>query len=108
AQIRGDTVTLDVNGATGRVSDLLHGVEGVLEVIPDGTAVIARVTHGATAVPALITTLDQAGVSVEAVTLNRPSLNDVYLYHTGHRFTADGDDPAPAPSGPSRGRGRGR
>ncbi len=94
AQIRGDAVTLEVNGATQRAADLLRPVEGVLEVIPNGATIIARVAQGATAVPVLITALERAGVAVQAVTLSRPSLDDVYLYHTGHRFVAEGDQAA--------------
>jgi ABC-2 type transport system ATP-binding protein len=89
AQIRGDMVTLAVNGTTQKAADLLRPVEGVLEVLPNGAAVIARVTQGATAVPLLITALERAGVNVQAVTLSRPSLDDVYLYHTGHRFAVE-------------------
>ncbi len=91
AQIQGEMVTLDVNGATAQAADLLHSVAGVFEVIPNGAAVIARVAQGATAVPQLINALERAGVNVQAVTLSRPSLDDVYLYHTGHRFVVNGE-----------------
>jgi len=89
AQIQGDMVTLDVNGAGERVAELLRPVTGVHEVIANGTAVITRVAQGATAVPQLITVLERAGINVQAVTLNRPSLDDVYLTHTGHRFAIE-------------------
>jgi len=99
AQIRGDTVTLAVNGGSEQAAELLRPLEGVLEVIPNHVAVIARVAHGATAVPSLITALERAGVGVQAVTLSRPSLDDVYLYHTGHRFVAESDPPAAGAAG---------
>jgi ABC-2 type transport system ATP-binding protein len=90
AQIQGDTVMLEINGSTEPVAALLRPFAGVLEVIPNGTAVLARVTQGATAVPVLLKALEQAGIKVQAVTLSRPSLDDVYLHHTGHHFAANG------------------
>lgn len=105
AEIRGDTVTLDVNGNTRQVSDVLLPLGEVIEVIPDGASVIARVNQGATAVPVLITALERAGITAEAVTLSRPSLDDVYLHYTGHRFTADADTaPALNDAGAPKGR----
>ena len=89
AQIQGDMVTLEVNNTSDQVADLLRSVAGVHEVIPNGKAIITRVAQGATAVPQLITILEKAGVTVEAVTLQRPSLDNVYLHHTGHRFAIE-------------------
>jgi ABC-2 type transport system ATP-binding protein len=91
-QIRGDTVTLEMGDSEGttRAADLLGTIDGVGKVIKDGSAVIAQVMHGAKALPVLVTALERDGVGVRAVTLSRASLDDVYLYHTGHRYTADG------------------
>jgi ABC-2 type transport system ATP-binding protein len=89
AQIQGDTVMLDVNHDAARAAELLRPVEGVLDLFTEGSGINVRVTHGATALPTLITTLERAGVAVGAATLSRPSLDDVYLHYTGHRFAAD-------------------
>ncbi len=106
SRIQGDTVTLDVERESGRAAELLAPVEGVLEVRADGALVHARVTHGATAMPALITALERESVPVRAATLSRPSLDDVYLFHTGHRFAAEGANGNGGPN--KRGGGRGR
>ncbi|MBS1910429.1 MAG: ATP-binding cassette domain-containing protein [Bacteroidetes bacterium] len=90
AKIEGDSVTLNVEGRTSEGASVLRTMEEVLEVIEDGDSIVARVAHGATAVPALITALERAGIGVNAVTLSRPSLDDVYLHYTGHRFTSNG------------------
>ncbi|HEY8492062.1 MAG TPA: ATP-binding cassette domain-containing protein [Dehalococcoidia bacterium] len=95
AQIRGDSVSLDVDRPPEEVAGLLRGLEGVLNVLPAGDAVVAHVEAGATAVPLLITTLERAGVGVRSVSLHRPSLDDVYLHHTGRRFAAAGDGRSP-------------
>jgi ABC-2 type transport system ATP-binding protein len=89
AEIRGDAVTLEVDTETAVVAAAIKPLAGVLDVIPNGTSVIARVEQGATAIPSLVTALEQRGVGVQSVSLSRPSLDDVYLHHTGHRFSAD-------------------
>lgn len=91
SEIRGDAVELEVTD-TRRATATITGLEGVYEVIPNGHAVLARVQQGATAVPSLITALEREGVGVESVTLSRPSLDDVYLHYTGHRYSAAGND----------------
>jgi ABC-2 type transport system ATP-binding protein len=91
AQVRGDAVTLHVNGSTSLALQTLQSVDGVLEVVGAGDTLIARVAHGATALPALVSTMERTGIGVVAATVSRPTLDDVYLHHTGHRFAANGE-----------------
>ncbi|GBD16374.1 Daunorubicin/doxorubicin resistance ATP-binding protein DrrA [bacterium HR26] len=91
AELRGDRVTLEVEGNASQAVRALDGLPGVLEAVPNGTEVIARVSEGATAIPLLVTALERAGVAVSAVTLSRPSLDDVYLHYTGHRYRGEGE-----------------
>jgi ABC-2 type transport system ATP-binding protein len=96
ARISGDTVALELAGAEGngngareacvRMAGLFKTLEGVLEAFADGPRVVARVRHGATAMPTLITAVERAGITVASSTVSRPSLDDVYLRHTGRRF----------------------
>ncbi len=86
AQIQGDTVALDIEGRADLAAGLLGSLDGVLDVVLDGSAVLVRVAQGATAIPGIVSVLERAGVDLKAVTLSRPSLDDVYLYHTGRRF----------------------
>jgi ABC-2 type transport system ATP-binding protein len=89
AGIRGDTVTLEIEAALAeRTAALLRPLAGVLEAVPGGSSVVARVDQGATALPSLITALERAAVPVRSVTVGRPSLDDVYLHHTGRRYDA--------------------
>jgi ABC-2 type transport system ATP-binding protein len=46
----------------------------------------ARVDNGAAAIPAVITALESHGHSIASATIARPSLDDVYLRHTGRSF----------------------
>ena len=43
----------------------------------------ARTDDGSAAVPAVLQALEAGGVGVASVTIARPSLDDVYLRHTG-------------------------
>lgn len=95
AQIQGDIVALKVDGQSKLAADQLRTVEGVREVLPNGSGLVARVEDGASALPGLIRALERAGVKVASATLSRPSLDDVYLYHTGRRFDATGDAAVP-------------
>jgi ABC-2 type transport system ATP-binding protein len=93
AGLRGDAVAVDLRRpeANGRASLALERVAGVREVTLDGLALRARVDEGATAVPAVLSALESAGVAVVSVTVSRPSLDDVYLQRVGRAF-ASGDD----------------
>ena len=64
---------------------------GVREVLAEGRGVRARVNEGATAVPVVLAALESNGMSVASVKVSRPSLDDVYLRHTGRAFS-DADE----------------
>ena len=93
-QLRGDAVHIELAGhvAAGPVLSTLARVAAVREIRVEGTSVSARADEGATALPAALAALEDAGIAVRAATVARPSLDDVYLRHTGRRF-ADADQP---------------
>ena len=89
-QLRGELVTVDLGGETsGAAGDIVVTLPGVLEVVLDGRRLHARVEHGAQAVPTILGALDGSGIQVAAVTVSRPSLDDVYLHYTGRDFRSD-------------------
>ncbi|MDI3339597.1 MAG: ABC transporter ATP-binding protein [Sphaerobacter sp.] len=102
AGVRGDRVTLEVEQRPAEAAAVLQSLDRVLEVVPNGREVIARVLHGATAIPQLVTVLERAGITVQSVALQRPSLDDVYLFHTGHRMITDDLAPDGLGSGEER------
>jgi ABC-2 type transport system ATP-binding protein len=89
AELLGDAILIELTEAEsdGRATGALSGVDGVREVALDGRALRARAHSGATAVPAALAALEAAGVPVASVTVSRPSLDDVYLRHTGRAFS---------------------
>ena len=59
---------------------------GIGESLVDGRSLRARAERGAAAVPAVLSALEGAGIGVASVTVSRPSLDDVYLRHTGRAY----------------------
>ncbi|MFE6971298.1 ABC transporter ATP-binding protein [Isoptericola sp. NPDC057653] len=88
--LRGDgvTVELDDGAAAKAAAPVAAGVPGVVDVAADGRTLRARADAGATALPALLAALDAAGLGVRAAGLSRPTLDDVYLRHTGRSLEA--------------------
>ncbi|MBO2463644.1 ATP-binding cassette domain-containing protein [Actinomadura violacea] len=101
-ELRGDAVHLEWGEAPdeARVRAALGRLPGVRDVVLDGPRLSARADDGASAVPAVLAALDQAGAPVAAATVARPSLDDVYLRYAGRRFAqADAaPDAAPEPA----------
>jgi ABC-2 type transport system ATP-binding protein len=88
AELRGDAIVVELHepDADGRASGALAGIAGLREPTVDGRALRARADHGAAAVPVVISALEGAGIGVASVTVARPSLDDVYLRHTGRAY----------------------
>jgi len=88
AELRGDSVQVELvdPDTDGDVRRLLTALPGVGEVVVDGNTLRARVDRGATAVPAVLGALEEKAIPVTAVTVSRPSLDDVYLQYTGRSF----------------------
>jgi ABC-2 type transport system ATP-binding protein len=91
SQLRGDAVHIDLDAgvAVDIALRALSPLNGRLrDLTAQGQTLHARVDNGASAVPGLLAALETAGVRVTAVTVSRPSLDDVYLNHTGRSFSA--------------------
>jgi ABC-2 type transport system ATP-binding protein len=90
AELRGDAINV-VLGSADHAPDaarVFERIDGLGSPTLDGTLVSARADHAATTVPVVLSALDAAGVAVAAITVARPSLDDVYLRHTGRAFRA--------------------
>ena len=64
-----------------------HLLPAVRGVVIAGRDVSARSDDGAAAVPVVLAELQRAGVNAASVAVARPSLDDVYLRHTGRRYS---------------------
>jgi ABC-2 type transport system ATP-binding protein len=101
-ELRGDAVHLELptRSDPALAGDVLARLPGVREVRVTDRHISARSDDGAAAVPGILAALERAGVPAASVTVARPSLDDVYLRHTGRRYsqaeTAETDDLAAA------------
>jgi ABC-2 type transport system ATP-binding protein len=90
-ELRGDAIVVELGTAAQMAAAVtrLGRVPGLREISSDGgSSLRARADHGATAVPAVLASLDGTGVTVASVTVSRPSLDDVYLRHAGRTYHA--------------------
>ncbi|MFF5987964.1 ATP-binding cassette domain-containing protein [Prauserella flavalba] len=90
-ELRGDSVQVelaggDADGAGHRARHAVGAVPGVADVTVEGGVLRARVGNAAAALPGVLAALDAAGVEPAAITMARPSLDDVYLRHAGRAF----------------------
>jgi ABC-2 type transport system ATP-binding protein len=94
-RISGDLVTFTVGDRTEAARALLASQPGVRDVVVAGDTVRATVERGDQDAVPLMRALDAAGLSVGALRIARPSLDDVFLTLTGRsmREHADGDQP---------------
>ncbi|HEY7848692.1 MAG TPA: DUF4162 domain-containing protein, partial [Ktedonobacterales bacterium] len=90
AELHGDAIQVEFADALPE-ADLraaLGGVDALLrEIALDGRSLRARVDSGASALPAVLAALDAAGLHAATATVARPSLDDVYLRHTGRAYS---------------------
>ncbi|MCP9206779.1 ATP-binding cassette domain-containing protein [Streptomyces sp. NEAU-Y11] len=92
SELRGDAVQIELAEADDRAAAVLRRVHGLREITMDGCTVRGRTDDGARALPPALAALDEAGIAVASATLARPSLDDVYLRHTGHALQAPGGE----------------
>jgi ABC-2 type transport system ATP-binding protein len=88
-ELRGDAVhvELEEQAVDGAVLRALERVPDLYDVAVEARALRARADSGARAVPAVLAALEAEGLKVAAVTVSRPSLDDVYLRYAGRAFS---------------------
>jgi ABC-2 type transport system ATP-binding protein len=87
SELHGDAVQVELaESRDGAAVSAISGLPAVIEVTVDGRLLRARVRDGAAAIPGVIAALEQRGLHVASATIARPSLDDVYLRHTGRSF----------------------
>jgi ABC-2 type transport system ATP-binding protein len=87
-ELRGDAVHVELGDTrvNGQIPEVLDRVIGIRDLTVDGRLLHARADNGARAVPAVLQALESKGIPVAAVTVARPSLDDVYLRYAGRTF----------------------
>ncbi len=99
AEIGADVIQIALKSdGTKNVKDVareaLLRVPGVLEVQDYDAGVAVYGKNGGTLVAQIVRMLDDAGVPITQLTLSAPSLDDVFLKHTGHQMRVEEVKPA--------------
>ncbi len=68
---------------------MLEALDAPVEQALGSRTLVARVQDGGRALPGILSALGDAGIGVAAVSVSRPSLDDVYLHYTGREFQAE-------------------
>jgi ABC-2 type transport system ATP-binding protein len=88
-QVSGDVVSLRVSGSVADAHKLLEAQPIVRDAsVLEGELRLA-VEHGEEALPALLRVLDGAGITINSISLARPTLDDVFLTLTGRSLRDD-------------------
>jgi ABC-2 type transport system ATP-binding protein len=86
-ELRGDAIQVELaEPSDGVARHALDRLDGIREVVVDGSMVRARVDRGASMIPSVVSALEAASLHIAAITVARPSLDDVYLHHTGRAY----------------------
>ncbi|MGH3147191.1 MAG: ATP-binding cassette domain-containing protein [Rubrobacter sp.] len=81
-----DLIVVDVRGELDGVVERLRGLEAVERVDEHGGELTVTTPDGPRAVGRVAVALEEAGVSVDGLTLRTPTLDDVFLEVTGNRL----------------------
>ena len=94
AAIGKDVVTVQLRGADPeRTRDVIGELPGLDRVLGEENELALFVEDGATSIAEIVRRLDAASVEVGAISVSRPSLDDVFLEATGRRL--EGAEQAP-------------
>jgi ABC-2 type transport system ATP-binding protein len=87
AEIGKDVVTVELHGADPeRTRDVIGELPGLDRVIVEQNELALFVEDGAASIAQIVRRLDAADVEVGAISVSRPSLDDVFLEATGRRL----------------------
>jgi ABC-2 type transport system ATP-binding protein len=90
AQMGHDVVSLSLDGASAEVTrTALGGLPGLGRVVAEPDALALYLENGAGSIAEIVRRLDREQIQVGAITVSRPSLDDVFLRATGRRLEGE-------------------
>ena len=96
-EIGADAITITMKDAEGKSDDgvkqkgreILSTQRDVVNIVDHGDGLTIYVKNGGLFVPELVRAFDSASINLVSITLSTPSLDDVFLKHTGKRIRAE-------------------
>ncbi|MEA2297335.1 MAG: type transport system ATP-binding protein [Solirubrobacteraceae bacterium] len=87
AEMGHDVVTLALDGADAEATEAaVAGLAGLERVAAEPDGLVLYVEDGAGSIAEIVRLLEAGGIRVGAITVSRPSLDDVFLQATGRRL----------------------
>jgi len=87
AQMGHDVVSVALNGADADATEAaLSGLHGLERTVRETEALALYVNDGASSIAEIVRLLDREEIQVGAISIARPSLDDVFLQATGRRL----------------------
>ena len=92
-EIGADRVTLafeNGNPGTGSLKDkakqVLGGLGGIKEIVDSDEGIVVYAKNGGFLVPDIVRAFDNAEIKLSSIGVSSPTLDDVFLKHTGRRI----------------------
>jgi ABC-2 type transport system ATP-binding protein len=94
AQMGHDVVSVSLDGADLSATEaVLGGLPGLERVVVESNALALYVDDGASSIAEIVRRLDRDSIEVGAISVSRPSLDDVFLKATGRRLEGEAQEP---------------
>ena len=92
--VGGDTIALTLKEGTdaalrSKTKEILGTIQGVTSVMDSEGGVVAYAKNAGQIIADIVTTLDRSGIRPAFLSVSSPTLDDVFLRHTGRRIRAD-------------------
>ena len=103
-EIGADAITLglDASSVNGGVKDrakqVLQRVDGVSDIVDSDAGLTVYAKNGTSRVPEIVRAFDDSGIHLSSIGVSSPTLDDVFLKHTGRRIRAEEVSNANMPS----------
>jgi ABC-2 type transport system ATP-binding protein len=95
AEMGHDVVSVALGGADiDATKAVLAGLQGLDSIVTERDALALYIENGATAIAEIVRRLDGEKIEVGAISVSRPSLDDVFLKATGRRLEGSEDENA--------------
>jgi ABC-2 type transport system ATP-binding protein len=89
SNLQGDSIQIELTqpARADAVKAALAALDGLSDIVVDGTSLRTRAEQATGALPVVLGALESRGLTIASVTVARPSLDDVYLRYAGRVYS---------------------
>ncbi len=87
----GDTIVLTLTDVSvkPKVKEILKTIQGVTNIEDSDGGVVAYAKNAGEIIADVVTSLDRSSIRPASLSISSPTLDDVFLHHTGRRIRSD-------------------